>query len=58
MICRTLIRYGQLAVERLVKTIRRATRNQYSAEEKARIVLDGLRGESRIRPRSNVMKLR
>jgi transposase len=34
--------------ERLVKTIRRATRKQYSAEEKIRIVLDGLRGESSI----------
>ena len=30
--------------ERLVKSIRRATRKQYSAEEKIRIVLDGLRG--------------
>ena len=34
--------------ERLVKTIRRATRKHYSAEEKLRIVLDGLRGESSI----------
>jgi transposase len=34
--------------ERLVKTIRRATRKHYSAEEKIRIVLDGLRGESSI----------
>jgi hypothetical protein len=31
--------------ERLVKGIRRATRRQHSAEEKIRIVLDGLRGE-------------
>lgn len=31
--------------ERLVKGIRRATRKQYSAEDKIRIVLDGLRGE-------------
>ena len=31
--------------ERLVKNIRRVTRKQYSAEEKIRIVLDGLRGE-------------
>ena len=31
--------------ERLVRDIRRATRKQYSAEEKIRIVLDGLRGE-------------
>jgi transposase len=29
-----------------VKSIRRATRKQCSAEEKIRIVLDGLRGES------------
>tara|TARA_B100001964_G_C13648364_1_gene343633 strand:- start:100 stop:429 length:330 start_codon:yes stop_codon:yes gene_type:complete len=31
-----------------VRDIRRATRKQYSAEEKIRIVLDGLRGESSI----------
>lgn len=31
--------------ERLVRDIRRATRKQYSAEEKIRTVLDGLRGE-------------
>ena len=34
--------------ERLVQSIWRATRKQYSAEEKIRIVLDGLRGESSI----------
>ena len=31
--------------EQTVRDIRRATRRQYSAEEKIRIVLDGLRGE-------------
>ena len=31
--------------ERIVKDIKRKTRKQYSAEEKIRIVLDGLRGE-------------
>ena len=31
--------------EQVVKDIRRATRKQHSAEEKIRIVLDGLRGE-------------
>lgn len=31
--------------ERIAKDIRRAARKQYSAEEKIRIVLDGLRGE-------------
>jgi transposase len=31
--------------EQVVKDIRRATRKHYSAEEKIRIVLDGLRGE-------------
>ena len=36
------------ASERIVKDIRRATRKQYSAEEKIRIVLDGLRGERSI----------
>jgi len=30
--------------EKLVKDIKRATRRQYSSEEKIRIVLDGLRG--------------
>jgi hypothetical protein len=30
--------------EKVVQDIRRATRNQYSAEEKIRIVLEGLRG--------------
>ena len=34
--------------EKAVKDIRRATRKQYSAEEKIRIVLDGLRGEETI----------
>ena len=36
------------ASEKLVKDIRRATRKHYSAEEKIRIVLDGLRGEETI----------
>ena len=36
------------SAERLVKDIRRATRRQFSAEEKIRIVLDGLRGEATI----------
>ena len=31
--------------EQVVKDIRRATRKQYTAEEKIRIVLEGLRGE-------------
>src|SRR3954462_14395850 len=34
-----------LSSEEMVKGIRRATRKRYSAEEKIRIVLDGLRGE-------------
>src|ERR1041385_1983741 len=34
--------------EQLVKEIRRATRRQFSAEEKIRIVLSGLRGEGRL----------
>jgi len=34
--------------EKVIKDIRRATRKQYSAEEKIRIVLDGLRGEETI----------
>ena len=31
--------------EKIVKDIKRATRKQYSAEEKITIVLDGLKGE-------------
>jgi transposase len=34
--------------ERVVRDIRRATRKQHSAEEKIRIVLEGLRGEESI----------
>jgi transposase len=34
--------------EQLVKNIRRATRKHYSAEDKIRIVLDGVRGESSV----------
>ncbi len=34
--------------EKIVKDIKRATRKQYSSEEKIRIVLDGLRGEDGI----------
>ena len=34
--------------DKVVKEIRRATRRQFSAEEKIRIVLEGLRGEDSI----------
>jgi len=36
------------STEKLVKAIRRRTRKKYSAEEKIRIVLEGLRGEDSI----------
>ena len=36
---------SKAASEQVVKEIRRSTRKQYSAEEKIRVVLDGLRGE-------------
>jgi transposase len=36
------------AVESTVREIRRRTRKKYSAEEKVRIVLEGLRGEEKI----------
>ena len=36
------------AVEATVRDIRRKTRKKYSAEEKVRIVLEGLRGEEKI----------
>ena len=38
-------RTTDLSSEEIVKNIRRATRRHHSAEEKIRIVLDGLRGE-------------
>ena len=38
----------QTGAAKAIKDIRRATRKQYSAEEKIRIVLDGLRGEESI----------
>ena len=38
----------QTGVAKAIKDIRRATRKQSSAEEKIRIVLDGLRGEETI----------
>jgi len=36
------------SAEKTVRNIRRATRKHYSAEEKIRIVLEGLRGEDNI----------
>jgi transposase len=36
------------SAEKTVRDIRRATRRQYSAEEKIRIALEGLRGEASI----------
>ena len=36
------------SVETTVRTIRRVTRKKYSAEEKVRIVLEGLRGETSV----------
>ena len=36
------------SAEKTVRDIRRATRRNYSAEEKIRIVLEGLRGEWKI----------
>ncbi|MFN9010322.1 MAG: IS3 family transposase, partial [Hyphomonadaceae bacterium] len=35
---------GKVPAERIIKDIRRATRRHFSAEDKIRIVLDGLRG--------------
>lgn len=40
--------YGRLPRKVVLKDIRRATRKQYGAEEKIRIVLEGLRGEDSI----------
>jgi len=41
-------RNSKASAERVVKDIRRATRKQYNAEEKIRIVLEGLRGDDSI----------
>jgi transposase len=38
----------QNGVDSKVREIRRKTRKRYSAEEKIRIVLEGIRGEERI----------
>ncbi len=38
----------QSSSENIIRDIKRKTRKQYSAEEKIRIVLDGLRGEDSI----------
>ena len=38
----------RVPVEKLVRDIRRATREHHSAEDKIRIVLEGLRGEESI----------
>ncbi len=39
---------SKAAADKLVKTIRRKTRQTYSSEEKIRIVLEGLRGEQSV----------
>ena len=44
----TEIRAGKAPAEDAIKDIRRATRRHFSAEEKIRIVLEGLRGEESI----------
>ena len=41
-------RQSKVAADKLVKSIRRKTRQTYSSEEKIRIVLAGLRGEESI----------
>ena len=38
----------QSSSEKIIRDIKRKTRKQYGAEEKIRIVLDGLRGEDSI----------
>jgi transposase len=40
--------HKEASPEKVVQEIRRKTRRQFSAEEKIRIVLEGLRGEERI----------
>ena len=45
---RTKKNHSNSSAEKTVKAIRRATRRQYAAEEKIRVVLEGLRGEESI----------
>ena len=45
------------SAEKTVRDIRRATRRHHSAEEKIRIVLEGLRGEDSIAELDNVQYL-
>ena len=45
---RTMRKTTKSPGEKIVKDIKRATHKHYSAEEKIRIVLDGLRGENSI----------
>jgi transposase len=45
---RTKVETASEEAEKRVRDIRRATRRQYSAEEKIRIVIAGLRGEDGI----------
>ena len=45
---RTKVETDSEEAEKRVRDIRRATRRQYSAEEKIRIVIAGLRGEDSI----------
>jgi transposase len=40
---------GKPTAEETIRTIRRATRKKYTADDKIRVVLEGLRGESGIR---------
>ncbi len=40
--------------EKIIRDIKRKTRKQYSAEEKIRIVLDGLRGEDSIADKASI----
>ena len=40
--------HRKTSADKVIKDIRRVTRKQYSAEEKIRIVLEGLRGEETI----------
>jgi transposase len=45
---RTKVETDSEEAEKRVRDIRRATRRQYSAEEKIRIVIGGVRGEDSI----------
>ncbi len=47
---------SKVSPESIVREIKRRTRRKFTAEEKIRIILEGLRGEEGIRDTSSALK--